>query len=416
MTHGTRALVLGLVLFTAFSMASASWLTRFVIPLGPLAISVFDILFALSVAAFFYTVSLGTATDAAPVNRAVLRLTGAYLLYQLVIVIPVAVGWYGIGPTEAYRSLLPRLALALIPFFYYVGLRYVKPEHLVFLVNLAALGLLLYALYRYAFIGPQGSLEAGEFRLRTLWGGASLLFGWLAVGGLILQTRPLYAYCMGLAGLLGIVVVNHRSGYVALGFAVVSYIILSRGVSKRLIAIAVAAIIGGVLLAAASPVVRDSAAYSLTTMFNARADKNTMDRVERSTLAWDFVKEYPLGDYTWNQEYYLADLGDDAFGPHNWVINALDTQGWVSAGLLFALVACVMVAGWVARRDRIGLSMTVYLVFYLAFCLFNRNFESLENISMFAIAVALVLDANRRRQGTQGPDEAESGAAVSEAR
>ena len=39
--------------------------------------------------------------------------------------------------------------------------------------------------------------------------------------------------------------------------------------------------------------------------------------------------------------------------------------------------------------------MTVYLVFYLSFCLFNANFETLENISLFAIAVALVLHANR---------------------
>jgi hypothetical protein len=397
-------------------MASATWLARFVIQLGPLAVTVFDVLLALAVAAFFYVVSLGTPTDAAPVNRAVLRLTGAYLLYQLVIVIPVAVAWYGIVPTEAFRSVLPRLALALIPFFYYVGLRYMKPERLVLLVNLAALGLLLYALYRYAFIGPQGSLEAGEFRLRTLWGGASLLFGWLAVVGLILQTKPLYAYCMGLAGLLGIVVVNHRSGYVALGLAALSYVILSRGVSRRLVAFAAAALIGGILLTAASPLVKESVTYSLTTMFNAHADKNSMDRVERSALAWDFVKEYPLGDYTWNQEYYLVDLGHDAFGPHNWVINALDTQGWVSAGLLFALVACVLAAGWAARRDKIGLSVTVYLVFYLAFCLFNRNFESLENISMFAIAVALVLDANRRREAAQRLDESKSGTGVREVR
>jgi hypothetical protein len=131
-------------------------------------------------------------------------------------------------------------------------------------------------------------------------------------------------------------------------------------------------------------------------MFNAHADVTAQDRVERSALAWDYVQVHPLGDYVWNQEYYLVNLGAGAFGPHNWVIWALDTQGWVSAGLLVALVADIMAAGWTVRRhSRLGLAMSVYLVFYLAFCLFNTSFESLENISLFAIAVALVLYANR---------------------
>jgi len=397
--YAARILVLCLVLFTFLSMTEASWLKSAFIPLGPFAVSVFDVLLILSTAAFFYTVSLRTRTDASSVNRAVLRLTGAYLLYQLVVVIPVAMFQYGVGPSEAYKLVTARLALVLIPFFYYVGLRYLTPERLVLLVNAAALALLLYGLYRFVFIGSQGSWENGEFRLRVLWGGSTLLFGWLAITGLILQVRPLYAYCMGLAGLLGIVIENHRSGYLALVFAAVFYVILSRRISKRLVAISAAALICGVLLAAASPVIRESAAYSLTTMFNAHADVNAQDRVERSALAWDYVQVHPLGDYVWNRTYYLVDMGAAAFGPHNWVIYALDTQGWVSAGLLFALVAVIMAAGWTVRRhSRLGLAMTVYLVFYLAFCLFNGNFESLENISLFAIAVALVLDANRERQ------------------
>ena len=395
MKYVTTTLVLGMALFTALSMAEASWLTNLVIPLGPVAVNAFDILLALSAAAFVYAVALNTPTDASAVNRAVLRLTGVYLLYQLVIVIPVAVIWHGVGPTEAYRLIGARLALVLIPFFYYVGMRYVRPERLIFFVNAAALALLLYALYRFVFIGPQGAWENGEFRLRVLWGGSTLLFGWLAITGLVLQSRPLYTYSMGLAGLLGIVIVNHRSGYLALLFAMVSYVILSRRISRRLVAVAAAALMGGILLAAASPVIRESATYSLTTMLNARADATAEDRVERSALAWDYVRVHPLGDYVWNREYYLVTLAFP-FPPHNWVIYALNTQGWVSAGLLLALVASIMAAGWTVRgRSRLGLAMTVYLVFYLTFCLFNTNFESVENIGLFTMAAALVLHANR---------------------
>lgn len=396
MKYVAWTLVLGLVLFTVLSSGEVISYASVVIPLGPYTPDVFDVLLVLSTAAFFYAVSLRTPTDASSANRAVLRLTGAYLLYQLIVVMPVAVFWYDVGPSVTYKLLASRLALALIPFFYYVALRYVRPERLVLLMNAAAFALLLYALYRYVFIGPQGSWENGEFRLRVLWGGSTLLFGWLSVTGLILQTRAVYAYGMGLAGLLGIVLVNHRSGYVALVFALVSYVILSRRITKRLVAITAAALIGGVLLAAASPTIRESATYSLTTMFNPNADVTAQDRVERTVLAWDYLQEHPLGDYTWNRQYYLVNLGAAAFGPHNWVIYALNTQGWISAGLLFALVGSVLVAGWTVRRhSRLGLAMTVYLVFYLAFCLFNGSFEAVQNISLFALAVALVLHANR---------------------
>lgn len=378
-------------------MAQVTWFTGFVIPLGSYTPNVFDVLLVLSTAAIFYTVSLRTPTDASSANRAVLRITSAYLLYQLVLVMPAAVFWHDVDPSKTYKLLLPRLALVLIPFFYYVALRYVRPERLILLMNAAALALLLYAMYRYVFIGPQGGWDSGEFRLRVLWGGSTLLFGWLSVTGLILQTKAVYAYGMGLAGLLGIVLENHRSGYVALVFALVSYVILSRRITRRLVAIAAAALIGGALLAAASPTIRESATYSLTTMFNANADVNARDRVERSALAWDYLQVHPLGDYVWNRQYYLIDVGPDAFDPHNWVIMALNTQGWLSAGLLFALVGSVLVTGWTVRRhSRLGLAMTVYLVFYLVFCLFNTNFVSLENISLFALAVALVLYANKQ--------------------
>ena len=63
MKHAVHTLVVGLALFTAISMAQASWLANFVIPLGPVAVNAFDILLALSVGALVYAVSLRTPTD-----------------------------------------------------------------------------------------------------------------------------------------------------------------------------------------------------------------------------------------------------------------------------------------------------------------------------------------------------------------
>lgn len=401
MRYAASTLAVCLTVFTGLSLAQPTWLTHLGITVGPLEVGVFDILLALSSGSFLYVVSLRTPTDASTANRAVLRLAGFYVLYQLLIVIPVAVLWYDVHMTEAYRLVLPRLALILIPFSYYVVLRHMRADRLVLIVNVAALTLLAYGLYRYAAVGPQGGLDNGEYRLRVLWGGSALLFGWLTITGLILQTRSFYAFVMSLSGLLGIVIVNHRSGYVAILFATVSYLLLTLRPSKRLITITVVAAIGGLLLCGASATIRENVTYSLTTMFNAHADVTAQDRVERSALAWDHVKANPLGDYVWNRTYYTVNLGTDAFGPHNWVVFALDTQGWLSACLLFAMVGSVLALGWITRRDsRLAISMTVYLVYYLSFCLFNGNFESLENISLFAFAVALLLHASRLHVAT----------------
>ena len=395
--HIAYALVASLIAFTALAMAvNPEFKQIVVVSLGPLPISIFDTLLVLATAAFFYYVSLHVPTDPAPGNRAALRLTGAYVLYQVVVVLPVAVLLYDVGPGRAYGGLTARLGLLLVPFFYFVGLRHMKPEKMIALANAAALGLLLYALHRYAFVGVVGSWDGGVYRLRVLWGGSTLLFGWLAITGIFLEKSAPRAYALGMAGLLGIVLVNHRSGYLAMGLALAAYVLLSRGITRRVVAVAVAALVGGILVASVSPTIKESAAYSLTTMLNARSDANAWDRVERSQLAWDYVRVHPLGDYVWTGKYYLVNLGKEGFEPHNFVIGALDKQGWVSAGLLFALIAVVLWVGWTTRRrSRLGRVMTMYLVFYLGFCLFNTNFETTENVALFALAVAMILHANR---------------------
>jgi hypothetical protein len=395
--YAARTLVVCLIVFTALAMAlNPSFKHIVVMSLGPVPVYIFDVLLLLSSAAFLYVVGLHVPTDPSAANRAVLRIAGAYILYQLVIVIPVAVFWYHVGIGGAYRLLDARIALVLIPFFYYVGLRHVRPARVVALVNVAAVALLLYAVYRYAFVGAEGGWEGGVYRLRVLWGGSTFLFAWLMITGLLLGTRAFRAYALGIAGLLGIVLVNHRSAYIALILAIAVHVLLSRGITRRVVSIAVIAVVGGILLAAVSPTIRSSAAYSVTTMFNARSDATAWDRVERTSLAWDYVQAYPLGDYVWNHRYYLVDLGAEGFEPHNFVIQTLDKQGWVSASLLFILIAAVLWVGWRTRtHSRLGRVMTVYLVFYLTFCLFNTNIDAVENVTLFALAVALILFANR---------------------
>ena len=416
MKHVAWTLVVCLIAFTALAMAlhpSFSHIT--VVWLGPIPIYIFDVLLLLSSVAFFYAVSLRAPTDASPANRTVLRVTGAYVLYQIIVVMTVAVIWYDDNIWGAYAGVTARIALVLIPFFYYVGLRHMSPEKVVSLVNVAAVCLFVYAVYRYLFVGATGSWEEGVYRLRVLWGGSTLMFGWLALTGPFLERRPFRAYTLGIAGILGIVLVNQRSGYVALLLAFAAYVLLSRRITRRVVTIAVLVLAGGAILTAASPTIRESVAYSLTTMFNPSSDAHARDRVQRTALAWDYVKAHPLGDSVWVEQYYLVNLGTNGFEPHNFVIQALDKQGWISAGLLFILIAAVLWVGWTTRtRSRLATVMTAYLVFYLGFCLFNTNFDDIQNVTLFALTVALILSANRACDEPHGQRPRQVGASPGE--
>ena len=398
MRYVAKTLVVCLIAFTALSMAFQPTLTDYVLVyVSTFPLRLFDLLLVASMAAFFFTIGLRPPTDPSSSNRTALRLVGAFLLYQLLIVMPVAAILHDVSPGNAYTVLAVRFALILIPFFYYVALRYVTPRRLITLVNAAAVLLLLYAIYRYVFIGPIGEYDYGEFRLRILWGGSTLLFGWVVVTGLFYERRGWLGYLMGVGGIVGIALVNHRSGYVALIFALAFQLLLVLRLSKRVLAVVLAVLIIGAMMAWASPTFRDSATYSLTTMFNAHADVTAQDRVQRTQLAWEYLKTQPLGDYVWTQRFYLVDLGSEGFEPHNFVIQALDKQGWVSACLLFATIGYILWIGWTRRRaSRLAAAMTTYLVFYLVFCLFNTTFESPENVTLFTLAAALILCANRQ--------------------
>ena len=108
-----------------------------------------------------------------------LSLCWVYIGYQLLVVLPAAVLLHDLRPIDVIRLIEVRLALLLIPVTYGVVLRYWKPSVLIALVDAAAVGLLVWVIIIYVTDGPHGYVESGVFRLRAVWGGGILLFGWL---------------------------------------------------------------------------------------------------------------------------------------------------------------------------------------------------------------------------------------------
>ncbi len=104
-----------------------------------------------------------------------------------------------------------------------------------------------------------------------------------------------------------------------------------------------------------------------------------------------------MGDYIWNQRYYLVNVDYD-FPPHNFVVQLLDTQGIVASLLLFSVFGVSVSIAWRNRRDQTSTAMLAYLTFYLVFCLFNTNIDQFENQALLSVAVAMILHQNRSLQ------------------
>jgi O-antigen ligase len=388
--------LLVLVVYTAVTTAVNSGGGALGFSIGPVAVSLSDLLLLLAVVLLMREATLRQGQPIPSANRTVIALVLGYCAYQIAVVLPIAVVFHGLDPTAVARQLTNRVALMLIPFVYLVGLKYVSPQRIVSWVNVAAVCLAFFALYKYATAGITGWQDPGAaFRLRELWGGACLLFGFLILTSLFLRRPSAFAYVMALLGLLGMTLTNHRSAYVALLLTVPPLLVNSRRLGRRAAIILLVAASATLLLFAVSPKARDSVVYSLRTMLNPTADKTAQDRVDRSRLGWDYFVANPLSDFQWSGRYYLVDVGPADFEPHNFVIQLLAQQGIVGFTLFAGMIVATARIGWRNRRDdHMSAVMLAYFAFYLLFCLFNTNLLNTNNVVLLILPVALILARN----------------------
>jgi hypothetical protein len=400
--------VVGMAVFTAMSIAFAdTWSYKVVANAGSFSISTFDLLFFGAVGIFVVVNALGFTPERLPANRLVLGLCWAYVGYQVFIVLPAAVLLHDLRPIDVVRMQEVRLSVVLIPIVYTVVLRYLRAEVVVAIFDAAAIALLVYVLIQHFTGGDRGYYESGVFRLRTVWGGGILLFGWLLLTSLFYWPTRMWRIAFAGLGLLGIGLANERSGLLACATSFVTAMLVMRGVARRaLIALVMVGVVAVAFYFTASPTVRQSVGYSLKTVVSPSSDQTAQDRVIRSALGLQYLQSHLLGDYVWTQRYYDVNLGKANFVPHNFVVQLLVTQGVIAAGLYFAIIGLSIFLAWRNRHDHLSAFSLSYLVFYLTFCLLNANIDLRENVSLFYVAVGLVLYANRSlalaaEQGTE---------------
>ena len=389
------AIAVSLAGLTALAMAQAPFfVTTTLFSLGFVDITPVDVVLGLAILALLAVNAFFFKRDPVQLNRLVVWLCMVFAGYQFFVVLPAAVLLHGLRPIDVLRLLEYRFDLVLVLVVYGVVLRFSSPRLLVALFDTAAAALAFWVIYRYFAMGATGYTEDGVFRLRIAWGGCSLLFGWLILSSLFYWPVRPWRVALAIVAMTALVLTNHRSAFLALLAALIAQMLATGLVTRRLaMTFAVVAVMGAGLYYA-SPSVRDSITYSFRTMIDANADVTAQDRIVRSRMALDYFAEHPLGDYIWNQRYYLVNVSFD-FVPHNFVVQRLVTQGMIGSALFFAVIGITIFLGWRNRRDHTSAFCLSYLTLYLVFCFFNANIDLQENQALFAAAAAVILHQNR---------------------
>ena len=263
------AIAVILAVYTLLAMADhPAFYQTPVVSAGFIGVYPFDIVLGLGILALLLSTAFFVRPDPVPANQFVVSLCIVYLGYQLFVVLPAAVLLHGLGPIDVLRGQEARLGLILVLVVFGVVLRYIRPVVLVTVLDIAATALALWVVYLFLKSGEQGVMEGGRYTVRQVWGGATLLIGWLFFTSLFYWPVRWWRVVLAILALGGIVLANHRSGFVALLAAIAIQMAATGRLTRRVVlTVAVIAALGaGVYYGA--PSVRRSAEYSLGTMFS----------------------------------------------------------------------------------------------------------------------------------------------------
>jgi hypothetical protein len=402
---GSSAFV-AFLLFSTVSMAYPPFADLRFPAVAGLTVGVYDVLVGLIlIPALWAAIMILGAPHEHPAGvRMIMLLVIAYVVYQSVVVIPVAIA-IGQAPIPwILRQVVSRYAILLVPLVYRAALD-LRVERLVrVLPRFASLLLVLWGGYVLA-VGQAGYYtEGGDTRFRVLWGGSVLLFMWVFADMLV--SRPSRGLIFWSAvSLTGLVLANHRSGYLMAGVAVLLAILVLRRMSRGVARSLVAAVSVGVV-ALLTPGVGSGAFYYVVARFLDATSGNGADRLMRWGLAVQFFVSRPFNDFVWSQRYYLVDLYAN-YPPHSFVLEIATIEG--ITGLLFFAVflgAVVTIGFRNARRARVVAHMTIYVTSYLVFCLLNTNFYSTVNNALLMSGIGLLLAGAARAPETLADGEA----------
>lgn len=382
-------LFLALVVAATVSMAlpTQDGPPRPLLAVGPIEIFSFDLL-VLGAVLLGAGVLLRTAGDATPsLSRFTSRLLLAYLLYQLLVVMPVAL-WMGEAPpTAVVRGVGVRFDWILFPALLVLFRDGRMRRAASWLVVAAAAVLALWGAYLAATGGGGFYADDGGVRYRILTAIAPPLFLWplaLAVSGAM---RGWGALALVALALVGQTLTGFRSALVAgLGAAFVG-LLTSKRWSNALVWTIPGALVVLILMLLWGDAIRGAYGYILAHLLDL-GSSNAVDRLYRWQLASDFIRAKPFNDYVWSWQRYLVHL-TRSYEPHNFVLEIGTNEGIVGlafyATLFVALARTAWKPIWADAETR---ALSCFMVAYLVFAAGNTTWYQDANMPLLVAAVA----------------------------
>lgn len=320
-------------------------------------------------------------------SRTICRILIAYMAFELLVVVPVAV-WLG---TAKLTTILDTMSVRFTWLLFPVMLMLCADDRARRIaggvVVVAAACLVIWGLYSAATGGAGYYLEAGDLRYRVLYGGTTLLFAWPFVLAASQPAADRYTAAFLAISLVGLLLANHRSGFIAFAIAGLVCVLMS-GQFRRVVQWVVPI---GALAAAVALVWRQQASaafgYTLSHLMDLSAGTGA-DRLVRYRLAWDFFASRPINDYVWSWRYYLVYVRD-LYQPHSFVFEIAVYEG--VAGLLFygSLLTTTLKHAWKwGTKDAEARALLGYVIVYLAFLAANANWYLPVNFALLVGAVA----------------------------
>jgi hypothetical protein len=329
--------------------------------------------------------------------RTTCRVLIVYLAFELLVVIPVAI-WLGMAkPTAILSELAARVTWLLFPVMLALCAD-AKARRIAGVVAVAAaVCLIAWGLYSAATGGAGWYLEFGDLRYRVLYGGALVLFAWPFVLALSRDISRRSTIPLLLIPLVGLVLTNMRSGYIAAAIAGLACLVMSKQLRRVVPWFVPAALIAVVVVLLWGHQASDALGYTMSHLLDLSSG-NGADRVTRDVLAWNFFLRYPFNDYVWSWRYYLVYV-QDPYGAHNFVMDIAVTEGIAGLAFYGSMLWVALRHAWSwARKDTEARILVGYLILYIVFQLANGGWYEPVNMALFVAATAaLVARTDRLR-------------------
>jgi hypothetical protein len=333
-------------------------------------------------------------------QRTMCRILLVYLLFELLVVIPIAISLGTATVNTILGAAVIRFTWLLFPVVLTLCADDRTRKMAGAVVVVAAACLALWGVYSAATGGAGYYLDSGELRYRVLIGGATLLFAWpFALAASRAVPRRYTLLLLGVS-LVGLTLTNHRSGLIAFAITGVVCVAMS-GQFRRLVPWIVPATLVAIVVGLVwGTQLRSIFGYTLSRLLDFSSG-NGADRLARWRLAWDYFASRPINDFVWSWRYTLTS-SNPALVAHDFALEIAVAEG--VAGLVFygSVLAVALRHAWKwAREDAEARALFGYLIAYLVFVLANANWYQPVNMALFVAGVAALVARVDRLSGAE---------------